>query len=213
MIHLKSTDAKEITLAFTYFISEKRLDCLKLVGQSCDCAATFSGSRSGVQRSIRVHAASSSIAPATDCSLLLCKQPSLLLHCLPHWPAFGNCEIVQLFFPKSRSSEDIQSVLSLLELNLVNPSLTWWFSHERCVWAICKEFPALVTLHRLYEDCDDAGYHQCLILLSSIASTKRGNWFQLVANQPWEQPFRTEMPQAWGCRVVFSDGNHCWHAW
>ena len=39
------------------FIREKKLDYRRLVGQGYDGATTFSGSKTGVQRRIRVHAA------------------------------------------------------------------------------------------------------------------------------------------------------------
>ena len=55
-LHVKSTNAEAITAAITAYIGEKDLDYNKLVGQGYDGAATFSGSKSGVQRRIRVHA-------------------------------------------------------------------------------------------------------------------------------------------------------------
>ena len=57
VLHVKSTDAENITDALTSFISGNNLDYKKVIGQGYDGAATFSGSRTGVQRRMRVHAA------------------------------------------------------------------------------------------------------------------------------------------------------------
>jgi hypothetical protein len=45
---------------------------------------------------------------------------------------------------KAEKLKEIQSVLNLPELKIVKPSSTRWLSHERCVKAICREFPALI---------------------------------------------------------------------
>ena len=55
-LHVKSTDAEAITAVITAYIGEKDLDYNKLVAQGYDGAATFLGSKSGVQKRIRVHA-------------------------------------------------------------------------------------------------------------------------------------------------------------
>lgn len=57
VLQVKSTDAETISAALTSFISENNQDYRKLVGQGYDGAATFSGSQTGVQWRIRVHAA------------------------------------------------------------------------------------------------------------------------------------------------------------
>ena len=58
---------------------------------------------------------------------------------------------------KMEALKHVQSVLSLPELKVVKPSNTGWLSHERCVQAISKELPALITtLHKLYEDAGGA---------------------------------------------------------
>ena len=57
VLHIKSTDAEEITRALTIYIGEKQLEYTKLVGQGYDGASAFSGVHSGVQKRTRVHAA------------------------------------------------------------------------------------------------------------------------------------------------------------
>ena len=57
VLHIKHTDAREITRTLTTYISDKELQYKKLVGQWCDGASAFSGVHSGVQKRMRVHAA------------------------------------------------------------------------------------------------------------------------------------------------------------
>ena len=57
VLYVKSTDAETISATITSFISENNLDCRRVVGQGYNGAATFSGSQTGVQWRIRVHAA------------------------------------------------------------------------------------------------------------------------------------------------------------
>ena len=56
-LHVRKTDAEAIATAITSYMSDRNLDFRKLVGQGYDGAATFSGSRSGVQKRVCVHAA------------------------------------------------------------------------------------------------------------------------------------------------------------
>ena len=57
ILHVKSTDAEEITRALTTYVSDKELEYTKLVGQGYDGASAFSCVHSGVQKRMRVHAA------------------------------------------------------------------------------------------------------------------------------------------------------------
>ena len=87
----------------------------------------------------------------------------------------GN--IWKLFFyspKKAESLKAVQSVLKLPELKIVKPSDTRWLSHERCVWAIYRELPALIiTLQQLYETSGDAeayGIGALLATYTGVAS-------------------------------------------
>ena len=173
ILHEKSTDAKAITAALTSFVSEKNLDYRKLVGQGYDGAATFSGSKMGVQRRIRVHAAH-----------------ALYVHCSCHRLQHASIQAAdsvravkrmigtmsnlwKLFYYSPKKAEALKhvlSVLSLPELKVVKPSETRWLSHERCVRAILKEFPALIiTLNKLYEESGDAEAYGLALVLSSYS--------------------------------------------
>ena len=57
VLHVKSTDAEEITHALTTYIGQKELEYTKLVGQGYDGASALFGVHSGVQKRMRVHAA------------------------------------------------------------------------------------------------------------------------------------------------------------
>ena len=144
VLHVKSTDAETISAALTSFITENDLDYRKLVGQGYDGAATFSGSQTGVERRIRVHAAH-----------------ALYIHCSCHRLQLASIQAAQsvgmikqmfgtmaslwkLFYyspKKMETLKHVQSVLSLPELKVVKLSDTRWLSHERCVRAILKELP------------------------------------------------------------------------
>ena len=92
-LHVKSTDAETITAAITAHISEKNLDYQMLVGQGYDGASTFSRSKSGVQRRIRIHAAHDLYVHCCCCNWPLFKQQSLLTplrRCLVPWKVCGS---------------------------------------------------------------------------------------------------------------------------
>ncbi len=82
----------------------------------------------------------------------------------------GN--IWKLFFyspKKAESLKEVQSVLKLPELKIVKPSDTRWLSHERCIRAIYREFPALIiTLQQLYEASGDAEAYGLSAVLASF---------------------------------------------
>ena len=151
---VKSTNAENITDALTSFISENNKDYEKLIGKGYDGAATFSGSRTRVQRRMRVHAA--------HALYIHCSYHRLQLASLQAAESIG--EVVKMFgimaslwklfyysLKKAEALKDVQSVLSLPGLKIMKPSSTRWMSHEQCVRAICKELPALIsTLHKLY---------------------------------------------------------------
>ena len=172
ILHVKSTDAEEITHALTTYISEKELEYTKLVGQGYDGAATFCGIRTGVQRRMRLHHAH-----------------ALYIHCSCHRLQLASIQAAEssgtvkkmfgtmvnlwkIFYYSAKKAEalkEVQAVLNIPDLKVVKPSDTRWLSHERCVRAISKELPALIiTLHNLYECSGDAEAYGLAIVLSSF---------------------------------------------
>ena len=171
VLHVKSTNAKEITEALTLYMNDKGLDYRKLVGQGYDGASTFSGVNTGVQIRMRVHAAH-----------------ALYIHCSCHRLQLASIQAAEsvgaikrmfgtmtswwkLFHyspKKAETLKHVQSVLSLPELKIVKPSDTRWLSHERCIQAIVKELSALVvTLNHIYDECGDAEAYGLSLALSS----------------------------------------------
>ena len=127
ILHVKDVDAASITQALTSFMEEKNLDYRRLVGQSYDGAATFSGCTNGVQRRMRTHSAH-----------------ALYIHCACHRLQLASIQAAdsitvinkmfgtmtnlwKLFYYSPKKAEAlkvVQSVLSLPELKVVKPSST-----------------------------------------------------------------------------------------
>ena len=174
ILHVLACNAATIAEALESFVASKHLDYCKLVGQGYDGAAVFSGSRSGVHIRMRTHCAH-----------------ALYIHCACHrlqlasvqaaesvpeikkiFGMMGN--IWKLFYyspKKTQALREVQAALTLPELKVVKPSDTRWLSHERCMRAIRKELPALITtLQQLYETTGDAEAFGLSTLLSSFTA-------------------------------------------
>lgn len=80
-------------------------------------------------------------------------------------------ETLSLLTQKAELLKEVQSVLKLPELKMVKPSDTRWLSHERCLWAIYREFPVhIITLQQIYGVSDEAEVYG----LSSLLATYTG---------------------------------------
>lgn len=79
----------------------------------------------------------------------------------------------KIFYYSPRKAETlkaVQSALNMPELKVTKPSDTRWLAHERCVKAILKELPALITtLHQIYETSGDAEAYGVALVLSSLS--------------------------------------------
>ena len=173
VLHVKSTDAKEITRALTTYISDKELEYTKVVGQGYDGASPFSGAHSGVQKRMRVHAAHA-LYIHCSCHRLQLASMQAAESIAPVKNMFGTMgNLWKLFYyspKKAEALKEVQSVLKLPELKIVKPSHTRWLSHERYVQAIRKELPALiVTLQQLHEVSGDAEAYGLAMVLSSFS--------------------------------------------
>jgi len=172
MVHIPACDAATISEELEKFIMIRKLDYRKLVGQGYDGAAVFSGARSGVQVRIRRHAAH-----------------ALYVHCACHRLQLASVQaagdvpeikrifgmmknIWKMFYYSSKKAQalkEVQAALKLPELKVVKPSDTRWLSHERCIRAIRKELPALITtLQQLYKTSGDAEAFGLSALLASF---------------------------------------------
>ena len=127
ILHVKAVDAAAITDALTSFMNQKNLDYRRLVGQGYDGAATFSGSRSGVQRRIRVHSAHA-VYIHCACHRLQLASIQAAESVATIKKLFGTMtNLWKLFYYSPKKAEAlkvVQSVLRLPELKVVKPSST-----------------------------------------------------------------------------------------
>ena len=130
-----------------------------MISPGYDGAATFAGECNGVQKRMRTLAA---LSFYTHCACYRLQLASMqAANSVPEikkmFGTMGN--IWKLFFYSPKKAESLKIVQSALKLPefKIEPSDTRWLSHEHCVRAIYREFPALiVTLQQLYETSDDA---------------------------------------------------------
>ncbi|XP_064386984.1 zinc finger MYM-type protein 1-like [Halichondria panicea] len=177
VLHVLACDAETITEAIESFIASSDLQYRKLVGQGYDGAAVFSGCRSGVQVRMRTHAAH---AVHVHCACHRLQLASIqAAKTVPEiqkvFGMMGNIWKLFYYSPKKMQAlKEVQAVLGLPELKVVKPSDTRWLSHERCMRAIRKELPALITtLQQLYETTGDAeafGLSTLLSCFTGVAS-------------------------------------------
>jgi len=173
ILHIKSTDASTITDALLSFVTQKNLDITKLVGQGYDGAAVFSGRVNGVAKRMQVHSAHAVYIHCT-CHRLQLASLQAADSVVTIKKVYGTMtNLWKLFYYSSKKAEalkEVQSVLNMPELKVLKPSDTRWLSHERCLRAIHKELPALITtLNQLYETFGDAEAYGIALILSSFS--------------------------------------------
>lgn len=172
ILHILACDATTITEALESFIASRHLDYRKLVGQGYDGAAVFSGSRSGVHVRMRTHSAHAMYIHCACHRLQLASVQAA--ESVPEikkiFGMMGNIWKLFYYSPKKMEAlKEVQTALRLPELKVVKPSDTRWLSHERCMRAIRKELPALITtLQQLYETTGDAEAFGLSTLLASF---------------------------------------------
>lgn len=173
ILHIKATDASTITDTLLSFVSQKNLDITKLVGQGYDGAAVFSGHVNGVAKRMQVHSAHAVYIHCT-CHRLQLASLQAADSVIAIKKLFGTMANLWKFFyyssKKAEALKEVQSVLNMPELKVLKPSDTRWLSHERCLRAILKELPALITtLNQLYETSGDAEAYGLALVLSSFS--------------------------------------------
>ena len=155
ILPLKKADAESIYSVLIDWIKKKNVQCHKLVGMGFDGAATFAGSKSGVQARLKKNAPHAIFVHCHCHKLqLACVQAANNTEGIKHvytalttlWKFFHNS-------PKRYENlKEIQKVLELPELKIVKPSDTRWLAHENCVAAVKKCYGAIVsTLEMIYE--------------------------------------------------------------
>ncbi len=173
ILHVKSVDAATITDALLTFLRDNDLDFSKLVGQGYDGASVFSGHVNGVQKRLRLH--------SCHAIYIHCACHRLQLASLQAADAVTSVKKVfgamsnlwKLFHYSPKKTETlvaVQAALNLPELKVVKPIDTRWLSHEKCIRAILKELPAIITtLYQLYENSGDAEAYGLALIFSSFS--------------------------------------------
>ena len=171
-LHILSGNAETITETLESFITSRNLDYKKLVGQGYDGAAVFSGCKSGVNVRMQTH---SPHAKYIHCACHRLQLASVqAAQSIPEikrvFGLMGNLWKLFYYSPKkSQALKEVQAALRLPELKVVKPSDTRWLSHERCMRAVRKDLPAIVTtLQQLYETSGDAEAFGLSTLLASF---------------------------------------------
>ena len=172
ILHVLSCDAATVTEALETYIASKQLDYRKLIGQGYDGAAVFSGSRSGVHIRMRTHSAHAVYIHCACHRLQLAsvQAAASVPEIKKIFGMMGNIWKLFYYSPKKMQAlKEVQTALKLPELKVVKPSDTRWLSHERCMRAIRKDLPALVTtLQQLHETTGDAEAFGLSVLLASF---------------------------------------------
>ena len=108
--------------------------------------------------------------------LQLCsKQLTVFLRRKDVWNIGKHLEALLLLTKKAKFLNYVQSILKLLEPEIVMPSDTRWLSHERCVWTIFRELPALIIRQQqLYETSGDAELYGLSTLLAIYTGVATG---------------------------------------
>ena len=156
IVPMKRANAESIHSALVECLREKSMPLNKIIGMGFDGAATFSGSRTGVQTRLREQ--------SPHAIFVHCHCHQLQLACEPAANATAGIKHVYVtlttlwkffhFSPKrAQSLKEVQKVLDLPELKIVKPSDTRWLAHERCVKAVKASYTAIVTsLEHIYQE-------------------------------------------------------------
>lgn len=177
IVPMKRADAESIHSALVECLREKGMPLNKIIGMGFDGAATFSGSKTGVQTRLRKQ--------SPHAIFVHCHCHQLQLACVQAANATTGIKHVYVtltalwkffhFSPKrAQSLKEVQKVLDLPELKIVKPSDTRWLAHERCVKAVKASYTAIVTsLEHIYQEShepESLGLKKALCKKSTISA-------------------------------------------
>ena len=177
IVPMKRADAESIHSALVECLREKSMPLNKIIGMGFDGAATFSGSRTGVQTRLREQ--------SPHAIFVHCHCHQLQLDCVQAANATAGIKHVYVtlttlwkffhFSPKrAQSLKEVQKVLDLPELKIVKPSDTRRLAHERCVKAVKASYTAIVTsLEHIYQEShepESLGLKKALCKKSTISA-------------------------------------------
>lgn len=174
---LQKADAETIYVALVKCLREKHLQIGSIVGMGFDGAATFSGSKTGVQARLKRNAPHA-VFVHCHCHMLqlACVQAANSTQGIKHvyttmtslWKYFH-------FSPKrAQSLREIQDVLNLPELKIIKPSDTRWLAHERCIKAVKASYTAVVVVldsnYQNFHEPEALGLCKALSKFNTIAA-------------------------------------------
>ena len=171
ILSLKKANAESIYSALVEYCMEKNIQLGRLIGMGFDGAATLSGNKTEVQRTLKNLSPHALVPTVTVMSFnwLLCKlasaTPGIKLVCttlMTLWKFFH-------YSPKrAESLKEIQKVLDLPELKIVKPSDTRWLAHECSVKAVKASYSSIVlALEKIYETLHES---EALALSKALSS-------------------------------------------
>ena len=156
LVSLSACGAASIFAALKAFLADSDIDAGKLRGQGYDGAATFSGTKNGVQIHIRTLAPRALFVHCRVHVLQLCCISAA--SCLPNLKkVFATLMPVWKMFhysPKKFSAlKEMQTLVNHPQLKMIKPSDTRWLAHDRFEGAIrCSVRPLIDTLEHIHED-------------------------------------------------------------
>ena len=156
LVSLSACDAASIFAALKAFLADSDIDAGKLRGRGCDGAATFSGTKNGVQMCIRTLAPRALFVHYRAHVLQICCVSAA--RCLPSLKkVFAILMSVWKMFhysPKKFSAlKEMQALINHPQLKMIKPSDTCWLAHDKSVKAIrCSMRPLIDTLEHIHED-------------------------------------------------------------
>ena len=138
------------------FLADSDIDAGKLRGQEYHGAATFSGTKNGIQMCIRTLAPRALFVHCRAHVIQLCCVSAA--RCLSSLKkVFATLTSVWKIFhysPKKFSAlKEMQALVNHPQLKMIKPSDTFWLAHNRSSKAIrCSMRPLIDTLEHIHDD-------------------------------------------------------------
>ena len=155
LVSLSACDAASIFAALKAFLADSDIDTGKLRKQGYDRAATFSGTKNGVQmrictlvpRALFVHCRAHVLQ-------LCCVLAARCLPCLKKVFAtlMSVWKMCHYSSKKFSALKEMQVLVNHPQLKVIKPSDTRWLTHDKSVKAIRCFMRPLITLEHIHED-------------------------------------------------------------
>ena len=160
IVRAKEVNAEGLAKYLLEFLQERNIPTKKLRGLGFDGGSTMSGVRSGLQVRMRAHVPAALYVHCNCHRLQLAAVTAANEHreikrvigtLMTIWKTFHYSP------KKAEKLAEIQDVLDTPKLKVLKPSDTRWLARERCVQAVRRTLPSLVTtFDTIYMDNGDA---------------------------------------------------------